>query len=158
MMIPVPQDALLRPYADRMDCFTDAYAVDIGHRVEFGTYLCAFYGTVVFAPEKALLRMALGRPARDFDVLPLALGTSDRFAAWDVEARAEKEVLLVDVSGRTRSWLKVEGTTVYFGSAVVQPDVGGHSGILFKALLGVHKVYSRALIRAAARKLKGMVG
>jgi hypothetical protein len=158
MKIDVPAGTLLRAYADRADCFTDCYAVDLDHPVEFGTYLCAFYATWVFAPEKALLRIALGRPARDFDVLPLALGEATRFAAWDVEARAKDEVLLVDVSGRTRSWFKVEGVRIYFGSAVVPAEPGEDLGWLFNGLLGFHKVYSQALIWAAARKLRGMVG
>lgn len=158
MITNVPEDALLRVYADRTDCFVDCYAVDLDHPVEFGTYLCAFYATWVFAPEKAILRLALGRPAHDFDVLPLALGERTRFAAWDVEARAAGEVLLVDVSGRTRSWLKVSGTRIYFGSAVVPSEVGAELGFLFKALLSFHKVYSRALLWAAARKLRRLVG
>lgn len=157
-MIDVPDDALLRVYADRDDCFTDCYAIDLGQPVEFGTYLCAFYSTWAFAPEKALLRLALGRPARDFDVLPLALGNADRFAAWDVESRADGEVLLVDLSGRTRSWLRVSGTTIYFGSAVVPPKAGSDLGRIFSALLGFHKVYSQTLIGAAARKLRAMAG
>ena len=157
-MIDVPADALLRTYADRADCFTDCYMIELDHPVEFGTYLCAFYSTWVFAPEMVILKVALGRPARGYDVLPLALGDATRFAAWDVEARAKDEVLLVDVGGHTRSWLKVEGRRIYFGSAVVPPQRDAELGFIFKALLGFHKVYSRALIGAAARKLRGMVG
>lgn len=150
----VPDGALLATYADRADCFTDCYVAELAKPVEFGTYLCAFYDTWVFAPEKFLLRVALGRPARDFDVLPLALGTSDRFAAWDVEIRAPGEVLLRDVSGRTRSWLKVDDTRVYFGSAVVPPDLGADLGPAFTLLLGFHRFYSRALLGAAVRRMR----
>ncbi|SEW23472.1 hypothetical protein SAMN04488515_1755 [Cognatiyoonia koreensis] len=152
----LPDHALLRRYADRADCFTDCYVADIGRPVELGTYLCAFYATWVFAPEKALLRVVLGRPARDFDVMPLALGESDRFAAWDVEERAEGQVLLCDLSGRTRSWFMVDGTQVYFGSAVVPPYEGADLGRVFRALLGFHHVYSRALLRAAVARLRAM--
>lgn len=149
----VPGDALLARYAQRADCFTDCYSSALGKRVEFGTYLCAFYSTWAFAPEKALLRVALGRPARDFDVLPVALGTADRFAAWDVEARGEDQVLLKDISGRTRSWLMVRDETVYFGSAVVPPNPGEGLGAMFHALLGFHRLYSKVLLTAAVRKL-----
>lgn len=150
----LPDGALLARYADRSDCFTDCYVADLGRDIEFGTYLCAFYSTWVFAPEKALLRLVLGRPARDFDILPVALGDKDRFAAWDVETRGTDEILLCDLSGGTRSWFKVEGSRVYFGSAVVPPEPGVELGRLFKALLGFHKVYSRALLRAAVAKMR----
>ena len=158
MKANVPEGALLRPYADRADCFTDAYCADVGRPMALDAYLRAFYATWAFAPEKLLLRLALRRPAQVFEVGPLALGEADCFAAWDVEARTKDEVLLVDLGGRTRSWFKVDGSTVYFGSAVVPPTPGADLGLLFKSLLGFHKVYSRVLLGATVRKLKGVVG
>ncbi len=70
---------------------------------------------------------------------------------------------MCDISGRTRSWLMVSAaetpgwTRLYFGSAVV-PVINAATGkaemsFLFKALLGFHKVYSRALLSSAARRL-----
>jgi len=150
----VPEGALLAHYESRADCFTDCYVADVGRTVEFGTYLCAFYSTWVFAPEMFILKVALGRPARQYDVLPLALGDADRFAAWDTEDRGLNEVLLKDVSGRTRSWLKGDGTRVYFGSAVCPPEPDAPLGPLFTGLLGFHRMYSRALLWAAVRKLR----
>ena len=62
----------------------------------------------------------------------------------------------------TRSWLMVaaageNATRLYFGSAVV-PVVDRKSGkstmsFTFRALIGFHKLYSRALLRAAASRL-----
>ena len=86
------------------------------------------------------------------------------------------------MDGRTRSWLMVSrvptthevnetqratgaqdangssGTRLYFGSAVVpvMNKSTGKSGmgIVFKALLGFHKLYSRLLLSAAAKCLE----
>ena len=80
-----------------------------------------------------------------------------------MEARAPKQVLLCDFMGHTRSWLMVapaeapDGTRLYFGSVVVrQRDAKtGDSGmpVVHKSLLGFHKLYSRMLLSAAARRL-----
>jgi hypothetical protein len=73
--------------------------------------------------------------------------------------------LLTDMTGRTRSWLMVAptgngdsgGTQLYFGSAVVPvADLATGArrmGFVFGALLGFHKLYSRALLWSARRKL-----
>jgi hypothetical protein len=82
-----------------------------------------------------------------------------------VEDRAANQLLMCDLAGRTRSWLMVaplqaggaSSTRLYFGSAVVpvrdmasgQPRMG----LLFKALLGFHKLYSRILLQAARSRL-----
>jgi hypothetical protein len=74
---------------------------------------------------------------------------------------------MADFQGRTRSWLMVvaaadshghEGTYLYFGSAVV-PVLSARSGkrtlgLVFRLLLGFHKLYSRALLFAAKSRLK----
>lgn len=93
----------------------------------------------------------------------LARGERDTFAAWRVEGRAPGELLLCDFTGRTRSWLMVVAPTggasptrLCFGSAVVpRRDGAGRArmGSLFTALLGFHKLYSRALLYAARRRL-----
>ena len=83
-----------------------------------------------------------------------------------VEARAENQLLLCSIDGRTRSWLMVSttdvpsGTRLYFGSALLPGRKAGNAstgkpemGFVFKALLGFHKLYSRALLSTAARRL-----
>ena len=87
------------------------------------------------------------------------------FAAWDVEARQDEQILLSDYKGRTRSWLMSEAldntnrptTRLYFGSAVI-PIRGKESeaprmGKTFQALLQFHKLYSQALLSSVKRKL-----
>ena len=95
----------------------------------------------------------------------LASGVLRAFAAWRVEERSANQLLMCDLSGRTRSWFMVTpagngGSTVtrlYFGSAVVAvvDKQSGQAmlGFTFKALLGFHKLYSRALLSAARSRL-----
>ena len=80
-----------------------------------------------------------------------------------VKARAADQLLMCDIGGRTRSWLMVapsdvpRHTRLYFGSAVVpvvnQATGKSSMGFGFTALLGFHKLYSRALLGAAATRL-----
>ena len=64
---------------------------------------------------------------------------------------------MCDLGGRTRSRLMVVpvgsgGSRHYFGSAVVPittPQGRATTGFRFNALLGFHKIYTRALLRAA---------
>ena len=66
---------------------------------------------------------------------------------------------MCDFLGQTRSWLMVapegDGTRLYFGSVVVAGDHPGARGPRYphKLLLGFHKLYSRALLAAARRRL-----
>jgi hypothetical protein len=72
-------------------------------------------------------------------------------------------LLLCDFLGNTRSWLMIEPhheggmTRLYFGSAVV-PNTSRRTGqrrlgLRFRALLGFHRRYSRALLTAARSRL-----
>ena len=129
----------------------------------------AFYTGRLFKLERLLLRVFLSKPSTDLQTRQLAAGELNEFAAWTVEARAENQLLLRAIDGRTRSWLMVSaaaeevpgGTRLYFGSALLparnaatgkagEPQLG----FVFKALLGFHNLYSRALLRAAAARLE----
>ncbi|MGH8241864.1 MAG: hypothetical protein ACRETY_00780 [Steroidobacteraceae bacterium] len=124
----------------------------------------AFYTTALFKLERWILQFAAALPSTDGEARALARGERDSFAAWTVEARAPDQLLMRDVTGRTRSWLMVakagqpSGTRLYFGSVVVpvlDPKTGRTSlGPVHGRLLGFHKLYSRLLLRAAARKLR----
>ena len=159
---PLPDAALLAAYA-RGGSYTDCYATDVPAVVSFETYVTSFYTTAVFRTERLILKWALARPSTDADACALAAGTADRFAAWDVEARADDQMLLRDLRGRTRSWLMVAPigsssapvTRLYFGSAVV-PRSGSPEGLGFpySTLLGFHKLYSQVLLGAAKARLK----
>ena len=70
---------------------------------------------------------------------------------------------MCDFLGRTRSWLMVEAvdggkaTRLYFGSVVVPKPNGAARksslGASYTLMLGFHKLYSRALLRAARSRL-----
>ena len=75
---------------------------------------------------------------------------------------------MCDLHGRTRSWLMVAplqtdrgpATRLYFGSAAVAvksaPTGTPTLRVGFRALLGFHKMYSKALLSAAKSRLNGI--
>ena len=126
----------------------------------------AFYTGGLFKVERFLLRVFISKPSTDLQARQLAAGELNEFAAWRVEARAVDQLLMCAINGRTRSWLMVSAaevpgrTRLYFGSAVVtkvaavNPSTGKSSmGFVFRARLGFHKLYSRALLSAAVKRL-----
>lgn len=104
----------------------------------------------------------MARPSHDGEARALAHGQRDAFAAWSVEGRVGNQLLMCDFQSRTRSWLMVEpgaaSTRLYFGSGIVpriDPATGEkRMGPGFRALLGFHKLYSRALLAAARSRLR----
>ncbi|MEO5882000.1 MAG: hypothetical protein ABIQ06_06250 [Caldimonas sp.] len=138
---------------------------DIPRTVSHAEFVEAFYTSALFKLERFVLRVFLSRPSTDLQAARLARGELDAFAAWSVEGRAANQLLLADVAGRTRSWLMVApsgsadsaGTRLYFGSAVVprRSTRSGRAGLgmVFSALLGFHKLYSRLLLQAARSRL-----
>jgi hypothetical protein len=133
--------------------------------VTHADYVAAFYTGALFKVERRLLAWFVARPSTDVQARQLADGTLDAFAAWTVEARATDQLLMCDFQGRTRSWLMVapvDGsptpcTRLYFGSAVVpaateSPD-RDRRRLMFRALLGFHRAYSRALLGAACARV-----
>ena len=158
----LPTDALLAEYENE-GAYTDCFTTDIPRTVSHAEFVEAFYTGRLFKLERWLLHVFLSKPSTDLQARQLALCELNEFAAWRVEARAEEQLLLRAMDGRTRSWLMVSatevpgGTRLYFGSAVVpvrNASTGkSEMGFVFKALLGVHKLYSRALLSSAARRL-----
>lgn len=156
-----PTDALLAKYSRTEGCYTDCFSADLPRQVTFEQFVTAFYTTWLFKLERLILKFAVKRPSTDAHAADLAKGARDSFAAWSVEDRTPNQILLCDLSGRTRSWLMIaptpDGTRLYFGSAVVPvPNKSGETtlGTGFDALLGFHKLYSKHLLRAAAGKLR----
>ncbi len=161
----LPAGSLLLAY-QRGGGFADCYVVQVAGAVSHADFVEAFYTSPVFRLERAILRLA-GWPASDADARELADGRREAFAAWTVEGRAEGQLLLADVTGRTRSWLMTApadagpagagGTRLYFGSAVAPrrrgPAGRPELGAVFRALLGFHRLYSRVLLRAARARL-----
>jgi hypothetical protein len=159
---PLPPQALLRKYADA-DAYTDCYSAEVPRSVSHAEFVEVFYTGALFRIERLLLSLFLSRPSTDVQAKQLAVGERSTFAAWRVEDRATDQLLLCDVAGRTRSWLMVDtastphATRLYFGSAVV-PIASRSTGkpamsFAFKALLGFHKLYSRALLGSARSRL-----
>lgn len=160
---PLPDEALTQRYRAAGD-YTDCYSTDVDRQVTHAEFIETFYTTGLFKLERWILRFAAALPSTDDEARALARGKRESFAAWTVEARAPDQLLMRDVTGRTRSWLMVakagqpSGTRLYFGSVVVQvrdSKTGRISlGPVHGRLLGFHKLYSRLLLRAAARKLR----
>lgn len=155
----LPADALLARYAEPADGnYTDSFRADVERPVDLAEFVTAFYTTWLFRLERVVLRV-LKLPSSDSAAEAVARGVIDRFAAWSVEARSDRQLLMCDVQGRTRSWFMVvangEGTALWFGSAVVANRETGAAGrrLGYRWLLGLHKVYSRLLLAAARRKL-----
>lgn len=151
---PLPDDALLQHYA-RTGAYTDCFGTDVPGPIPHARYVEAFYTTPLFKLERVILALAVRRPSTDAQARALAEGRLDRFAAWDVEQRAENQLLMCDLFGNTRSWLMVAptvgGTRLYFGSAVVPKAMGRGS---FTGMLAFHKLYSRALLASARFRLR----
>ncbi|MCE2917161.1 MAG: hypothetical protein ACOVOT_13105 [Rubrivivax sp.] len=158
----LPAGALLQRHCAE-GAFTDSYRSTVPGRIVLADFVAAFYTTPLFKLERAVLALA-GAPSTDDDARALGEGRGERFAVWRVEARAEGQLLLVERTGRTRLWLMVEPdaagreTVLRFGSALLPRGdraIGERrSGRLFTALLGLHDRYSRALLAAAARRLR----
>jgi hypothetical protein len=159
----VPAASLLREYKDGIG-FADCYVTEVGGAVSQSMFIEAFYTSALFKVERTLLRYLASRPATDADARQLSAGKTGTFSAWRVENQSASELLLADLTGRTRSWLmavpargqlRPASTLLYFGSAVV-PRTGGRQGEPgwpFHALLCFHRLYSRLLLLAAARRL-----
>jgi hypothetical protein len=156
----MPGHALLRRYL-RDGSYADCYATRVPAIATHAAYVEAFYTTWLFKLERRLLARLVARPSTDAQARELARGERTSFAAWEVEATAPAQLLLSDFRARTRSWLMTEpdgaGTRLYFGSAVVAA-IDRRTGerrlaFAYRALLGFHRVYSRLLLAAAARRL-----
>ena len=162
---PLPDDALLARYCQQ-GAYADCYRTDISGKVTQAEYVAAFYTTPLFKVERMILATVLSLPSTDEQARKLAEGALDHFAAWHVEARAADQLLMCDFQQRTRSWFMVAPlpgdngahTRLYFGSGVVpsrNPKTGNRSlGPLYRALLGFHKIYSRALLHSARMQLQ----
>lgn len=155
-----PDGALL----DRYRCgggYTDCFVAVVPDRVTQTAYIEAFYTTALFKLERLVLALLVSRPSTDDKARRLAVGKADRFAAWTVEAREADQILLCDLMGSTRSWLMSivdtaapsPTTRLYFGSAVVPRKGAAGLGVGFRAMVPFHRLYARALLKAAVRRL-----
>ena len=154
---PLPEDALLRRYENGAGHYTDCFMVTVPGTVELPHFIEAFYTAPLFRSERVILKYAVKRPSTDKDASDIAYGRTVAFAAWTVEVRTENQLLMCDMASKTRSWFMVDkvrdGTRLYFGSAVTADKKTGRLGFLFNVLLPIHKLYSRALLKGATKRL-----
>jgi hypothetical protein len=159
---PLPNGALLERYRDNGD-YTDCYALDVTLPVAQTVYVGAFYTSWLFKIERWILGWAVAKPSTNDQALAIAKGDSSCFSAWSVEARNGNQLLMCDYQNRTRSWLMTMplpdgGTRLFFGSAYARFRPDGKKdrafGAGFYALLWFHKLYSRALLKAAGGNLQ----
>ena len=155
----LPPGALLSRY-EGPGGYTDCFVATVSGRVTHAAFVEAFYTTPLFRLERLALATFLARPSTDRQARALATGEADRFAAWTVEARDADQILLCDFMSASRSWLmsavaETSGaTTLFFGTALLPRRRTGRRGIGFRALTPFHRVYARALLRAAVRRLE----
>ncbi|MEL7023572.1 MAG: hypothetical protein AAGL69_07455 [Pseudomonadota bacterium] len=158
----IPNGSMLGEFA-RLGHFADCYLTEVSREISLEAFVRAFYSTRLFSVERWILKVVARRPSTTEDIEALAKGHTRQFAAWDVEARAENELLLCDMTGKTRSWLMVRpvndasATQLFFGSAVLGA-ASGNSGApvlspLIRITLPFHHWYSKALFGAARRAL-----
>jgi hypothetical protein len=155
-----PDGALLDRYRGGGG-YTDCFVAVVPDRVTQTAYIEVFYTTALFKLERFVLALLVSRPSTDDEARRLAAGETERFAAWTVEAREADQILLCDFMGSTRSWLMSVAdpaapsptTRLYFGSAIVPRRGGGGPGSGFRVMVPFHRLYARALLKAAVRRL-----
>jgi hypothetical protein len=149
----LPAGTLIQGY-EGAGAYTDCFVTCVPGEFSQAAYVEAFYTSWLFKLERLVLAVLVGKPSTDSEARALARGETDRFAAWSVEARTEDQILNRDYQSATRSWLmsrRDAGVTwLYFGTVVTSRSGGAPRGGVFKALLGFHRIYARALLRAAA--------
>ncbi|MDH5229949.1 MAG: hypothetical protein OEY38_07820 [Gammaproteobacteria bacterium] len=145
--------------------FSDCFFIDVSRKVSLEEYIVAFYTTPLFKIERSILSVFALKASTDQNAKQLSLGHTRKYSAWTVEERSPNQILLCDFSNRTRSWLMVQNledshpttTRLYFGS-IVMPKARSKTatpsfGILFHMFGKFHNLYSRALLKAAYKKL-----
>jgi len=159
-----PVKALTLKYANN-GSYIDCFFIDIERNVNLAEYIEAFYTTPLFKAERVILAILMGTISSDLEASALAQNKTVRFAAWTIEARLHDQMLLCDITERTRSWLMIESgkndnkpiTRLYFGSVVTPKMISREGratfGILFRFFGKFHILYSLALLRSAYRQL-----
>ncbi len=152
-------------------CYADCFSLAVPFAVTQAAFVEAFYTTPLFKSERLLLQLLAGARSTDSQALALAHGTITSFAVWSVTQRTDNELLLTDKTGRTSSWLMVgpeathdrPSTRLFFGSSIKpkrnpRPGEAPKFSGLFQALLGLHNLYSRKLLEAAAIRVSNAKG
>jgi hypothetical protein len=159
---PLPAHAILRT-RDVKNGFVDCFFIDVDAPISHAQFVATFYTSWLFKMERFILGWVVAKPSTDAEAQQLAEGERTQFAAWTFEARAENQLLMRDYQGATCSWLMSEAlagsnpsrTRLYFGSAITPAGSpraqARRETALFRALLWLHTLYSKALLDAACR-------
>ena len=119
----------------------------------------------MFKVERTILSIATFRLALDNEAVELSLGESESYSIWTVENRLTNQIILRDITKKTRSWLMVQNsraneantTRLFFGSVVIPKEASENEqatfGFLFHVFGRFHQLYSKALLNAAYNKL-----
>lgn len=155
----LPDGSLLQEFADRGE-YTDCFVARAGSDITFSTYVETFYTTRLFKLERLILKWLILRPSSDQEARQLSRNEIHAFAAWNEHSRSDDQLIMMDFRQQTCSWfMLVPGEAhswLYFGSAVMRDhESSSDSGMnwTYRILLGLHRLYSRALLQAAARRL-----
>ena len=158
---PLPDGALLQEFVDLGE-YTDCFVVHVGNNVNFPEYVESFYTTSLFKAERLVLKWLISRPSTDKEARQLSRNEIHEFAAWKEHSRSDNQLVMMDFRQQTCSWFMLvpqeNGNRLYFGSAVMrnqETSSGRKMKWTYRCLLGFHRLYSRALLHAAARRLGG---
>ena len=156
---PLPNDALLQEFVDRGE-YTDCFVTRVQRDIAFADYIESFYTTPLFKAERLILKWVVSRPSSDEEAKLLSRDEIQAFAAWTEHARTDHQLIMMDFREQTCSWFMLardEGDSLlYFGSAVMrdqETSTGKDMKWTYRCLLGFHRLYSRALLSATARRL-----
>ena len=143
-----------------VDCFT----YSISRVVSLEAFVAAFYTNPFFRIELIILGL-FGYPSKPQDVPALFAGQRQDYAAWTLEYRDDRQIVMADKLGATKHFLMVNvidetNTQLHFGSAVM-PRINKDGSerppsFYFKLLEGFHVFYSKALLTAAVVRLKSL--
>lgn len=158
---PVPPGLLAQYSPEISGGYVDAFRIELPGEVSLQSFVAAFYSSGLIRLELFVLGLLFRKAWSGQMAQRLAAAETDAFSAWSVEARTPTELLMREtISDKTRSWLSVEPrpatTCLYFGSAVLpvgfKRDGSPRMSALF-ALLPLHRIYARQLLRSAAVRL-----
>lgn len=156
---PLPEGALLQQFVESGE-YTDCFVTHVDADVAFEKYVECFYTTRLFKAERFVLKRFVAISSSDVEAGELARNERQAFAAWNEHARTDNQLIMMDFRGQTCSWFMTAaedaGTSLYFGSAVMrrqQTPTGRELRWTYRLLMGLHRLYSRALLRAARSRL-----
>ncbi len=156
---PLPEGGLLEEFVDRGE-YTDCFVAKVSADVTFSEYVESFYTTRLFKLERHILKWLVSRPSTDEEAGQLARNEISHFAAWDEYRRCDNQLVMMDLRQQTCSWFMLapqdSGSLLFFGSAVMrtrETTQGRTMKWTYRCLLGFHRLYSRALLQAAAKRI-----